>query len=70
LFGPRRDAATGLVSGFLVWNVVYVLIIANALELGENNRFRFVVDPQCLALLGLFLDDRIRRRRGVRAPVP
>jgi hypothetical protein len=60
-----RDAVLGLTAGFLVLNVIWVVVVGNAVELGENNRFRFVADPLCLALLGLFIEDFMRRRRRV-----
>jgi hypothetical protein len=58
-----RDPTLGLTTGFLVLNVIWIVVIGNAVELGENNRFRFVADPLCLALLGLFIEDRLRRWR-------
>ncbi len=30
---------------FIWWNIVYVAVVGNLFDLGENNRFRFVVDP-------------------------
>ena len=39
-------------------------VVGNALELGENNRFRFVVDPLCVALLGRLITERLHRRGG------
>lgn len=36
---------------FLWFNIVWVTIAANAIEVGENNRFRFVADPLVLAFL-------------------
>lgn len=55
----------GLTAGFLVLNVIWIVVVGNAVELGENNRFRFVADPLCLALLGLFIQDRASRWRRV-----
>jgi hypothetical protein len=51
---------------FLLANTVYLSLVANALEISENNRFRFVIDPLLLALLGLLLDRGLRglRRRA------
>jgi len=64
LFGRRPDRVRGMVTGFLVFNVLWVLVVGNALELGENNRFRFAVDPLCLALLGRLIDERVRLWRS------
>jgi hypothetical protein len=47
---------------------VYVTVIANGVEIDENNRYRFVVDPYYLVLLGMLVTRMmtfIRRRRGV-----
>jgi hypothetical protein len=38
-------------------------IVANALEVGENNRFRFVTDPLVLAFLAALAVDWLARRR-------
>jgi hypothetical protein len=40
---------------FLWFNILYVTLISNAFEVGENNRFRFVVDPSILVLVGVVL---------------
>ena len=38
------------------------LLLGNLLELGENFRFRFVVEPVAVVLLGAMLGDLWRRR--------
>jgi hypothetical protein len=48
-----------------VFNMLWVVVVGNALELGENNRFRFVVDPLCVALLGRLITEGLDRLRGV-----
>ena len=58
-----RNPVVGIMAGFLLWNVLWIVVVGNAVELGENNRFRFVADPLCLALVGIFVDDRVRRLR-------
>jgi hypothetical protein len=65
LCGPRPDPVRGWVTGFLVFNMLWVVVVGNALELGENNRFRFVVDPLCVALLGRLITEGLDRLRGV-----
>ena len=45
---------------FLVVNVIYVTVICNSFEYGENNRYRFMIDPFYLVLFGLFLTYRFR----------
>ena len=47
---------------FLCFNIIYVALVGNCFEVGENNRFRFEIDPFLLILLGLFLTDVFRRR--------
>jgi hypothetical protein len=45
-----------LLALFFIWlNIIYVTVTGNQLEVGENNRFRFLVDPFYLILLGIFL---------------
>jgi hypothetical protein len=67
--GRRLDRSQRLLAGFLCFNIAYVAVVGNSLELGENNRFRFETDPLSVCLLGLSLQgglDRLRRR-GERA---
>ena len=51
---------------YLCFNIVYVAFVGNLLEVGENNRFRFMTDPFSLALAGLFIETavmpRVRKR--------
>lgn len=57
----RSDAGRDLDGGqrvlivYLCFNIVYVAVVGNLFEVGENNRFRFVTDPLHLVLLGLFI---------------
>ncbi|MCP4566558.1 MAG: hypothetical protein GY841_03130 [FCB group bacterium] len=37
---------------FIWLNLLYVTIVGNAFELGENNRFRFIAEPLFVVLLG------------------
>jgi hypothetical protein len=64
--GRRRADHQGLpplVLGFLWSTVLYVMVVGNALEVGENNRFRLYTEPLVLVLLGaLVVDWRLRRR--------
>ena len=48
---------------FLWFNVVWVTIVANALEVGENNRFRFVTDPLVFVFLAALAFSWLARRR-------
>jgi hypothetical protein len=41
---------------FIYLNVVYVTIVGNCFEVTENNRFRFMIDPLFLIILGVFLN--------------
>jgi len=42
---------------FLIFNVVYITVVSNALEVSENQRFRFVTDPFSLVLAALFVQS-------------
>jgi len=64
--GDPAGAATLL---FLVFTVIYVAVVGNSVEIGENNRFRFESEPLALALLLVFLAERLRRpRQAAEAP--
>jgi hypothetical protein len=54
---------------FLWFNVAWMTFVANALELGENNRFRFVTDPLVFAFLAALVVGRLARRRPGTADV-
>lgn len=44
-----------------VWlNIVYVSLVVNFIaNTGENNRFRFMIDPLIVIIVGLFLQDKL-----------
>ena len=42
--------ADGLVALFMLLTVIYLTFIGNFMDIGENNRFRFVIDPFILLL--------------------
>ncbi len=45
---------TGLLL-FLLMNIVYVTLVGNCLEVGENQRFRYNIDPFLLVFFGLLV---------------
>jgi hypothetical protein len=51
----------GLLLVFMMFNVLYVSIVGNLMDLGENNRFRYVVDSFILLLAVHVLYSYIRR---------
>jgi hypothetical protein len=55
-----------IVSAFILCTILYVAVVGNAIEIGENNRFRYMVDPLFIILLASSLTrgyrDRLRRR--------
>jgi len=61
LFGIRTvwkgfRSPSSLIYAFLLFNLVYLILVGNIFEYGENNRFRFMSDPLVLMLVagGLF----------------
>lgn len=52
----------GLLVFFMSLNVLYVTVVGNAMDIGENNRFRYVIDAFILLLVirvvYLFVDSR------------
>ena len=62
--GVRRgvlDRASATLLGFLLFNIGYVTAIANLLSSFENNRYRFPIDAFYVVLLGVALEQLIRR---------
>ncbi len=55
------DAALGATLLFVAFTIVYVAVVGNALELGENNRFRFMIEPLIFALIGWLVDGFLVR---------
>ncbi|MCC6298093.1 MAG: hypothetical protein IT314_02255 [Anaerolineales bacterium] len=55
--------AKNLLILFMGFNLLYLALIGNLFDLGENNRFRFVVDPFVLMLFLFVAVDFIRSRR-------
>ncbi len=73
------DRSQRIVVAYLCLTIAYVAIVGNALETGENMRFRFQTDPFYVVLLGLFIQffliprlaralNRIRRSDAARRP--
>jgi hypothetical protein len=49
---------------FFIWfNVAWMTFVANALEVGENNRFRFVTDPLVFVFIAALVVAWLARRR-------
>jgi hypothetical protein len=40
---------------FMLFNILFVSAVGNLMDIGENNRFRFVIDPFLLVLFIFFL---------------
>jgi hypothetical protein len=57
-----RNSALGVLLLFFVFNFIYVAAAGNFLELGENMRFRSMIDPFMLAVVGLFVNQILTRR--------
>jgi hypothetical protein len=63
LSGKHKNLPFALTALFLWINIIYVTLIGNAFEILENNRFRFVIDPLFLIILGVFLERRFKKSR-------
>jgi hypothetical protein len=46
---------------FIYFTVLYVIVVSSLVEIGENNRFRFIIDPLFLVGLGVCLNGLISR---------
>ena len=67
-----RPALTG-VAAFMTFTIIFFALMANFLDLGENNRFRFALDPFVLLLFGLLIQTviiNVSRRREQRLVSP
>jgi hypothetical protein len=54
-----------LLIAFMFINIIYVTLVGNLMDVGENNRFRFVVDPFLFLLFIHFVRlGVVRLRRG------
>lgn len=60
----RRKITDAALSGFMLWNIVYVFGIANAIELGEANFFRVTIDIFLLVGFMLFWKEICYRNRA------
>lgn len=64
------DPAAAVTLLFLTGTAAYATLVSNLLDVGENNRFRFAIDPILLVLIALAVRDAARwiadRRRGSR----
>ena len=59
-----RNRARMALLAFLLGNVLYVSLTANAVELGENQRFRVTIEPLWLALAAAAIHGVYRARKG------
>ena len=66
-FRKSMDSSFILTVMFIWLNVIYVTSVANFIEVGENMRYRFLVDPFYLILFGLLLNAglKISRKRSL-----
>jgi hypothetical protein len=53
----------GLLLLFMLFNVLYVTVVGNAMDIGENNRFRYVIDAFLLLLTIHVLYRYVRNRQ-------
>jgi len=53
----KTDPVFVAVIAFMTFTILYFTVMANFLDLGENNRFRFTLDPIVLLLVGRLLQD-------------
>jgi hypothetical protein len=56
-----------LVLGFIVLTALYLYVVATAIELSENYRYRFNIEPLFLVLMVTAATDLVRRVRALAA---
>jgi hypothetical protein len=54
----RLAEAENMLVLFMAYNIFFVTAVGNLMDIGENNRFRFTVDPFILILLVFFLRNK------------
>jgi hypothetical protein len=50
---------------FMLYNIVFVTVIGNMMELGENNRFRFSVDPFIMCIFAFSIKGLLNANKNV-----
>lgn len=50
---------------FMLYNIVFVTIIGNMMELGENNRFRFSIDPFIMCTFAFGIKGLLNANKGI-----
>jgi len=68
--GDRLPHGDRVLVVYMCFNIVWVAAVANAIEVGENNRFRFATDPLSTILLGLVLQRALASRFPVAGAWP
>ena len=61
--GRMRQPA-GLLLLFMLFNILYISVVGNSLDIGENNRFRYVIDAFLLLLTFHTLYRFVRNRQS------
>lgn len=62
IFGKGIEKSKKYFSVFLIFNIVYVMIIGNFLELGENNRFRYYTEIFHIIIWALIIESIINKK--------
>jgi len=65
-FGPSRDDAAAGTLAFIIATVVYLVLVATALNIGENQRYRFMTEPFLFILAAAARLPRPRAAREAR----
>jgi hypothetical protein len=68
LSDDAETRTSGIVIGFILANAVYVYLVSTLFELGENYRYRFLIEPLFFVLLATAIVAFVRRVRARAAP--
>lgn len=68
--GQRRSRAHCVTLLYVALNIAVVAVVGNSLELGENQRFRFLSEPLTYLLLGLCIEQMLRRLHRAAGRIP
>jgi hypothetical protein len=64
----QEQQAAALTIFFLCLTILYITLVGVLFEQSENNRFRFMIDPLLVVLLGVALSDALRWVASIAVP--
>jgi hypothetical protein len=60
----ERERLRAAAMCFMAFNIAYVMTVGNLFEIGESNRYRFMIEPFVVVMFGCFLSAILARKKG------